>query len=175
MSKPSNINGIDNSLQQALSKLTLDFLDKNTTLDEIKPPVADVDFNDQGITNLKDPTNDKDGANKEYVDDTIATALDETMGIFQTKADMDDYYTKLQTTGILLGYQVIEPLDDLPIAQGTLNLNNNRIQNVSDPVDVKDAVNLQYFQANLVQEGDTIINNITNEITNNYYDKTTID
>lgn len=116
MSKPSNINGIDNSLQQALSKLTLDFLDKNTTLDEIKPPVADVDFNDQGITNLKDPTNDKDGANKEYVDDTIATALDETMGIFQTKADMDDYYTKLQTTGILLGYQVIEPLDDLPIA-----------------------------------------------------------
>ena len=152
-----------------------------------------ININGNKIINLDYPTNNKDGANKKYVDDRIASI---TVG---SGGSVSGNFTQGQlivgdTGGNIKGYSNLTydgssltlhstvsnsfvcyggvSIDKDVFIGGQLNLNDNRITNVEYPVESFDAVNKAYV--------DGLFNNINNTCcedgggSDNIYEKTIV-
>lgn len=108
------------------------------TLDEINVAQGTVDLNNQLITQLSDASNDQDAVNLRTLNAQIA-AVD-------TDITLDGDVTGSGTTGDIITTTLTLTLDEINVAQGTVNLNNQLIAQLADPIDEQDAVNLRTLE-----------------------------
>lgn len=108
------------------------------TLDEIPLAEASVDLNDQKIITLADPTNPQDAVNlrtlEAYIDDVplSITLVGDVTGTGVTGAPIT---TTLELT-----------LDQIPLAEASVNLNDQKIINLkTDDVEEGDALNFKFL------------------------------
>jgi hypothetical protein len=97
-------------------------------------------MNSHNINNLAEPVNNSDATTKFYVDSNV--------GISQIAADAR-YYLNSVT------------LDDIDLAIDVVDINNNRVANVSNPIANTDALNLQ------TADGKYLFNTVTLDQINN--------
>ena len=92
-----------------------DIYDRSIHLDGVTDPIiSDISMSNHTWTNVKNPVNNGDTANKGYVDKNVATKLN---------------------------------LDGTSSMSGTLNMGSNKIENVADPLNPQDAINLRYLRS----------------------------
>jgi hypothetical protein len=104
----------------------------NLTLDSIannKATAGDVNINNHKLINVSNATGPLDAVNLQQLQSLNTTLTGAVSGSGNTLAPI---VTTLNTT-----------LDAVPLALGNVNINNNRLINVSDPIDSLDAVNLE--------------------------------
>ena len=110
-----------------------------------------INLDNKRIFSMKEPKKDNEGANKKYVDDTITKRIQEEKDNFlpqdpATKNYVDEAIRGIAGGNILVskegvfikengGYQITAPLD----------IDNQKVENIPDPVDEKDAVNKKYI------------------------------
>lgn len=150
----------------------------------------DLSMENKKIINLATPTHDNDAANKIYVDSIISsinmntTTIQNQVNITQTNVNtLSGYFQneKLPVSNIEIGtgfiysdgvstfYSSIPSsyiLTALSQINQNISVNNNKIINLSNPVNSLDAVNKQYL--------DGIVNNLQTQITSNYSTLNTI-
>lgn len=92
------------------------------TLNQIDAPTAAVSLNSQKITNLATPVAGTDGANKSYVDSTLASS---TIVLTGNVTGSGVLGTPFATT-------IVSTLNNIPVATGPINLNSQNITNAGN-------------------------------------------
>ena len=120
-----------------------------------------INLDNKRIFGMKAPTKPKEGANKEYVDSTISQRIQEEKNNFLPQDPATKNYVDEAIRGIAAG-DVLVSKEGVFIkenghyrATAPLDIDNQKMENVPDPVDEKDAVNKKYV--------DGIVKNLTLE------------
>jgi hypothetical protein len=112
----------------------------NTTLDAVPVAIGNVDINNNKLTNVADPTDFLDAVNLEtlisYIDAIPEASITLIGSVSGSGLLSSSISTTLNTT-----------LDAVPLAVADVNINNNKIINVSDPTNPLDVVNLEYLES----------------------------
>ena len=103
------------------------------------------------IFSMKEPTKPSEGANKKYVDDTITKRLQEEKDNFLPQDPATKQYVDEAIKG-LAGGDVLVSKEGVFIkanghyrATAPLDIDNQKMENLPDPVDEKDAANKKYI------------------------------
>ena len=118
-----------------------------------------LNLDNKRIFAMKEPKKDGEGANKKYVDDTITKRLQEEKDNFlpqdaATKNYVDDAIKQLAGGDLLVSKEGVFIKDNGHYrATAPLDIDNQKVENIPDPVDEKDAVNRKYV--------DEIVENLT--------------
>ena len=103
------------------------------------------------IFSMKEPTKPSEGANKKYVDESITKRLEEEKDKFLPQDPATKQYVDEAIKG-LAGGDVLVSKEGVFIkenghyrATAPLDIDNQKMENVPDPVDDKDAVNKKYI------------------------------
>ena len=118
---------------------------------------GNYDMNGKKLTNVGNPTDDKDAASKKYVDThsggktsliTVDSNIDMKSQFSITKlkspTDNDDAANKKYVDDSKIDESVFLKLDGTRIMTGNLNMNNNRIYNLPNPNGSKQPIPLAY-------------------------------
>ena len=103
------------------------------------------------IFSMKEPTKPSEGANKKYVDDTITKRLQEEKDNFlpqdpATKEYVDEAIKGLAGGDLLVSKEgVFIKANGQYRATAPLDIDNQKMENLPDPVDEKDAANKKYI------------------------------
>ena len=118
-----------------------------------------INLDNKRIFAMKEPKKDYEGANKKYVDDSITKRLQEEKDKFLPQDPATKQYVDEAIKG-LAGGDVIVSKEGVFIkenghyrATAPLDIDNQKMENLPDPVDEKDAVNKKYI--------DGIVENLT--------------
>ena len=118
-----------------------------------------INLDNRRIFAMKEPKKDNEGANKKYVDDTITKRIQEEKDTFLPQDPATKTYVDEAIRGIA-GGDVLVSKEGVFIkenghyrATAPLDIDNQKMENIPDPVDEKDAVNKQYI--------DGIVENLT--------------
>ena len=110
-----------------------------------------VNVGNNRIFNLKDPTKPKEGANKQYVDSTINQRIQEEKDNCLPQDPATKQYVDETIKG-LAGGDVLVSKEGVFIkanghyrATAPLDIDNQKMENLPDPVDEKDAANKKYI------------------------------
>ena len=110
-----------------------------------------INLDNKRIFGMKGPTKPKEGANKEYVDNTITQRIQEEKNNFLPQDPATKNYVDEAIRGIAAG-DVLVSKEGVFIkenghyrATAPLDIDNQKMENVPDPVDDKDAVNKKYI------------------------------
>ena len=110
-----------------------------------------VNLDNKRIFAMKEPSKPNEGANKKYVDDTITKRIQEEKDNFLPQDPATKNYVDEAIRGIAAG-DVLVSKEGVFIkenghyrATAPLDIDNQKITNVADPVDEKDAVNRKYI------------------------------
>ena len=116
-----------------------------------------INLDNKRIFGMKTPTKPKEGANKEYVDDTITKRIQEEKDTFLPQDAATKNYVDEAIRGIAAG-DVLVSKEGVFIkenghyrATAPLDIDNQKMENVPDPVDPKDAVNKKYIDDSFKQ------------------------
>ena len=118
-----------------------------------------LNLDNKRIFAMKEPKKDGEGANKKYVDDTITKRIQEEKDNFlpqdaATKNYVDEAIKQLAGGDLLVSKEGVFIKDNGHYrATAPLDIDNQKVENLPDPVDEKDAVNRKYV--------DEIIQNLT--------------
>ena len=108
---------------------------------------------------MKEPKRDGEGANKKYVDETIAKKIQEEKDTFlpkdaATKNYVDEAIRGIAGGNILVSKEGVFIKDNGHYrATAPIDIDNQKVENIPDPVDEKDTVNRKYV--------DEVIQNLT--------------
>ena len=109
-----------------------------------------VNLDNKRIFAMKEPNKPNEGANKKYVDDTITKRIQEEKDNFLPQDPATKNYVDEAIRGIAAG-DVLVSKEGVFIkenghyrATAPLNIDNQKVENVPDPVDESDAVNKKY-------------------------------
>ena len=110
-----------------------------------------VNLDNKRIFAMKEPKKANEGANKKYVDDTITKRLQEEKNNFLPQDPATKNYVDEAIRGIAAG-DVLVSKEGVFIkenghyrATAPLDIDNQKMENVPDPVDEKDAANKKYI------------------------------
>ena len=110
-----------------------------------------INLDNKRIFGMKDPTKPKEGANKQYVDDTITQRIQEEKNNFLPQDPATKNYVDEAIRGIAAG-DVLVSKEGVFIkenghyrATAPLDIDNQKMENIPDPVDEKDAANKKYI------------------------------
>ena len=110
-----------------------------------------VNLDRNRIFSMKEPTKPSEGANKKYVDDTIDKRIQEEKDTFLPQDPATKTYVDEAIRG-LVGGDVLVSKEGVFIkenghyrATAPLDIDNQKMENIPDPVDEKDAVNKKYI------------------------------
>ena len=109
-----------------------------------------INLDNRRIFALKEPKRDNEGANKKYVDDTITKRIQEEKDTFlpqdpATKNYIDEAIRGLAGGDLLVSKEgVFIKANGHYRATAPLDIDNQKMENLLDPVDEKDAVNKKY-------------------------------
>ena len=118
-----------------------------------------INLDNKRIFAMKEPKKDGEGANKKYVDETIAKKIQEEKDNFlpqdaATKNYVDEAIRGIAGGNILVSKEGVFIKDNGHYrATAPIDIDNQKVENIPDPVDEKDAVNRKYV--------DEIIQNLT--------------
>ena len=136
-----------------------------------------ININRNRIFSMRDPTKPSEGANKKYVDDTINRRIQEEKDNFLPQDPATKNYVDEAIRGIAAG-DVLVSKEGVFIkenghyrATAPLDIDNQKMENIPDPVDETDAVNKKYVDGaveNLKFEEPLIRENGGYNITNAY-------
>ena len=118
-----------------------------------------INLNRNRIFSMRDPTKPSEGANKKYVDDTITKRIQEENDTFlpqdpATKNYVDETIKALAAGDVLVSKEGVFIKENGHYrATAPLDIDNQKIENIPDPVDETDAVNKKYI--------DGIVENLT--------------
>ena len=110
-----------------------------------------INVGNNRIFALKDPKKDYEATNKKYVDDTITKRLQEEKDNFlpqdpATKEYVDEAFKQLAGGDLLVSKEgVFIKANGHYRATAPLDIDNQKMENIPDPVDEKDAVNKKYI------------------------------
>ena len=103
------------------------------------------------IFSMKDPTKPSEGANKRYVDNTITKRIQEERDTFLPQDPATKHYVDEAIKG-LAGGDILVSKEGVFIkenghyrATAPLDIDNQKMENIPDPVDETDAVNKKYI------------------------------
>ena len=109
-----------------------------------------INLDNKRIFSMKEPKKANEGANKKYVDDTITKKIQEEKDNFLPQDPATKNYVDEAIRGIA-GGDVLVSKEGVFIkenghyrATAPLDIDNQKVENVPDPVDEKDAVNKKY-------------------------------
>ena len=118
-----------------------------------------LNLDNKRIFAMKEPKKDYEGANEKYVDDTIKKRIQEEKDTFLPQDPATKNYVDEAIRGIA-GGNVLVSKEGVFIkenghyrATAPLDIDNQKVENIPDPVDEKDAVNKKYI--------DGIVENLT--------------
>ena len=118
-----------------------------------------INLDNRRIFSIKEPKKDYEGANKKYVDDTIDKRIQEEKDTFLPQDAATKNYVDEAIRGIA-GGDLLVSKEGVFIkenghyrATAPLDIDNQKVENIPDPVDKKDAVNKKYI--------DEIVENLT--------------
>ena len=103
------------------------------------------------IFSMREPTKPSEGANKKYVDDTIDKRIQEEKDTFlpqdpATKTYVDEAIRGIAGGDLLVSKEGVFLKENGHYrATAPLDIDNQKVENVPDPVDEKDAVNKKYI------------------------------
>jgi hypothetical protein len=124
---------------------------------------ADIDVYNFKIINLADAVNDQDAVN--------LRTLETYIGGLPSSITLEGDVTGAGNTGGIVTTTLTLTLDTINIAQGAVNLNNQLISFVADPIDDQDVVNLRTLNAqidavdrDITLEGDVTGSGLTGSI-----------
>ena len=110
-----------------------------------------VNLDNKRIFAMKEPRKANEGANKKYVDDTITKRIQEEKDTFLPQDPATKNYVDEAIRGIAAG-DVLVSKEGVFIkenghyrATAPLDIDNQKMENIPDPVDEKDAVNKKYI------------------------------
>ena len=110
-----------------------------------------VNLDNKRIFAMKEPSKPNEGANKKYVDDTIKKRIQEEKDTFLPQDAATKHYVDEAIRGIAAG-DVLVSKEGVFIkenghyrATAPLDIDNQKMENIPDPVDPKDAVNKKYI------------------------------
>ena len=110
-----------------------------------------INLDNKRIFALKDPKKDYEATNKKYVDDSITKRLQEEKDKFLPQDPATKQYVDEAIKG-LVGGDVLVSKEGVFIkenghyrATAPLDIDNQKVENLPDPVDEKDAVNKKYI------------------------------
>ena len=118
-----------------------------------------INVGNNRIFSLKDPKKDYEATNKKYVDDTINKRIQEEKDNFLPKDPATKEYVDEAIKGLAGGDLLVSKEGVFIKANGyyrataPLDIDNQKVENLPDPVDEKDAVNKKYI--------DGIVENLT--------------
>ena len=118
-----------------------------------------INLDNKRIFAMKEPKKDGEGANKKYVDQTIAKKIQEEKDNFlpqdaATKNYVDEAIRGIAGGNILVSKEGVFIKENGHYrATAPLDIDNQKVKNIPDPVDKKDAVNRKYV--------DEVIQNLT--------------
>ena len=118
-----------------------------------------INLDNKRIFAMKEPKKDGEGANKKYVDDTITKRIQEEKDTFlpqdaATKNYVDEAIRGIAGGDILVSKEGVFIKDNGHYrATAPLDIDNQKVENIPDPIDKKDAVNRKYV--------DEIVQNLT--------------
>ena len=110
-----------------------------------------INLDNKIIFALKEPKRDNEASNRKYVDDSITKRLQEEKDNFlpqdpATKQYVDDAIKDLAGGDVLVSKEgVFIKANGHYRATAPLDIDNQKMENVADPVDEKDAVNKKYI------------------------------
>lgn len=113
---------------------------KQVKLNELSLPNSDININNKKLINVSIPINDYDSVNKIYVDtekEVINNKINNLTTIDITE-NINLYFTDARVRE--------NKLNQLAKPDGSLDLNNNQIINLADPINSQDAITLNYYQ-----------------------------
>jgi len=111
---------------------------------------ADVNANNHKVINLSDPSNDQDASTKSYVDNKYLSLVDASILTPTTQSNQPSSVGGGTFTQVAQYFNV----------HSKLNVDNNNIINVADPVNINDAVTKNYID-------NIVFNSINNYLLNN--------
>ena len=110
-----------------------------------------INLDNKRIFAMKEPSKPNEGANKKYVDDTITKRIQEEKDTFLPQDPATKNYVDEAIRGIAAG-DVLVSKEGVFIkenghyrATAPLDIDNQKMENVPDPVDEKDAANKKYI------------------------------
>ena len=116
-----------------------------------------LNLDNNRIFAMKEPNKPNEGANKKYVDDTITKRIQEEKDTFLPQDPATKNYVDEAIRGIA-GGDVLVSKEGVFIkenghyrATASLDIDNQKMENVADPVDEKDAVNKKYIDDSFKQ------------------------
>ena len=110
-----------------------------------------VNLDNKRIFAMKEPKKANEGANKKYVDDTITRRIQEEKDTFLPQDAATKHYVDEAIKGLAGGDLLVSKEGVFIKANGhyrataPLDIDNQKMENVPDPVDEKDAVNKKYI------------------------------
>ena len=110
-----------------------------------------INLDNRRIFAMKEPKKDNEGANKKYVDDTITKRIQEEKDNFlpqdpATKNYVDEAIKGLAGGNILVSKEGVFIKENGNYrATAPLDIDNQKMENLPDPIDEKDAVNKKYI------------------------------
>lgn len=120
-------------------------------LNDLSLPIIDVNFNSVKLINLADPINSQDATTKNYVitqltdfADTFNTTINQ-LTTLDIPENNNLYYTDQRVRA--------NKLNTLAAPDLNININNNRLINLADPVNSQDAVTKGYHESNSISLG----------------------
>ena len=152
---PDPVNDKDAVTKEYVDNLQTQYIDKrgNVRFDR------NINVGNNRIFSLKDPKKDYEATNKKYVDESINKRLQEEKDKFlpqdpATKEYVDEAVKQLAGGDLLVSKEgVFIKANGHYRATAPLDIDNQKVENIPDPVDEKDAVNRKYV--------DEILENLT--------------
>ena len=152
---PDPVNDHDAVTKEYVDNLQTQYIDKrgNIRFDR------NINVGNNRIFSLKDPKKDYEATNKKYVDESINKRLQEEKDKFlpqdpATKKYVDEAVKQLAGGDLLVSKEGVFIKDNGHYrATAPLDIDNQKVENIPDPVDEKDAANKKYI--------DEILENLT--------------